>query len=321
MESPPEEDFCSICHDSFTLPCQANCSHWFCGHCILRVWHHGSALQPCKCPICRRFITLLIPTDAAVQERQDPEASRVLENIEKYNRNFGGGSSSLIQINYFGITEVEGPSILHPKAVKRNDGSTKVTALRPQSTSDSCCHCILRVWHHGSALQPCKCPICRRFITLLIPTDAAVQERQDPEASRVLENIEKYNRNFGGGSSSLIQRLRDLPFFIRRLLREMMDPQRSLPFVLRVRVILAMALSAIYVLSPVDIIPEGVFGFVGFLDDLIILLIVFLHLATVYRSVLLYRHGDGQHQRMVKERTEYNTYWAQRVGGASAILI
>ncbi|KAJ8460957.1 hypothetical protein OPV22_033883 [Ensete ventricosum] len=183
MESPPEEDFCSICHDSFTLPCQANCSHWFCGHCILRVWHHGSALQPCKCPICRRVITLLIPTDAAVQERQDPEASRVLENIEKYNR------------------------------------------------------------------------------------------------------------NFGGGSSSLIQRLRDLPFFIRRLLREMMDPQRSLPFVLRVRVILAMALSAIYVLSPVDIIPEGVFGFVGFLDDLIILLIVFLHLATVYRSVLLYRHG------------------------------
>ncbi|CAL9129007.1 uncharacterized protein LOC135679415 isoform X2 [Musa acuminata AAA Group] len=185
MESPPEEDFCSICHDSFTLPCQANCSHWFCGHCILRVWHHGSALQPCKCPICRRFITLLIPTDAAVQERQDPEASRVLENIEKYNR------------------------------------------------------------------------------------------------------------NFGGGSSSLVQRLRDLPFFIRRLLREMMDPQRSLPFVLRVRVILAMALTAIYVLSPVDIIPEGVFGFVGFLDDLIILLIVFLHLATVYRSVLLYRHGGS----------------------------
>lgn len=31
MESPPEDDFCSICHDSFTLPCQANCSHWFCG--------------------------------------------------------------------------------------------------------------------------------------------------------------------------------------------------------------------------------------------------------------------------------------------------
>ncbi|WOK96419.1 E3 ubiquitin-protein ligase [Canna indica] len=185
MESPPAEDFCSICHDDFTLPCQANCSHWFCGSCILRVWHHGSALQPCKCPICRRFITLLIPTDAAVQELQDPEASRVLENIEKYNR------------------------------------------------------------------------------------------------------------TFGGGPSSLTQRLRDLPFFIRRMIRELMDPQRSLPLVFRVRMVFAMILSAIYVLSPVDFVPEGVFGLVGLLDDLIILLIVFLHLATIYRSVLVYRHGGS----------------------------
>lgn len=186
MESPPEDDVCSICHDSFALPCQANCSHWFCGNCILRVWHHGS-----------------------------------------------------------------------------------------------------------SALQPCKCPICRRFITLLIPTDAAAQERQDSETSQILENIENYNRNFGGGPSSLIQRLRDLPFFMRRLLRELMDPQRSLPLVFRARMIFAMVMSAIYVLSPVDILPEGIFGFVGLLDDLIILLIVLLHVSTVYRSVLLYRHGGS----------------------------
>ncbi|KAK8970654.1 hypothetical protein KSP40_PGU006101 [Platanthera guangdongensis] len=31
MASPPENDVCSVCHDRFTLPCQANCSHWFCG--------------------------------------------------------------------------------------------------------------------------------------------------------------------------------------------------------------------------------------------------------------------------------------------------
>lgn len=32
MNSPPENDCCSVCHDSFTLPCQANCAHWFCGN-------------------------------------------------------------------------------------------------------------------------------------------------------------------------------------------------------------------------------------------------------------------------------------------------
>nr|CAD1817816.1 unnamed protein product [Ananas comosus var. bracteatus] len=182
MESPPENDCCSVCHDDFNVPCQANCSHWFCGQCILNVWHHGSPLQPCKCPICRRSITLMIPTDAA-------------------------------------------------------------------------------------------------------------HERRDPEAIRVLENIAQYNRRYGGGPSSLIQRLWDLPFFIRRLFRELMDPQRTLPLVFRARMIFAMVLSAIYVLSPVDILPEGVLGLVGLLDDLIILLIVFLHLAAIYRSLLLYRHG------------------------------
>lgn len=78
-------------------------------------------------------------------------------------------------------------------------------------------------------------------------------------------------------------------------------------------------LSTIYVLSPVDIVPEGngtthcffrsyqftltidqlflmftaVFGFIGLLDDFLILLIVFLHVAAIYRSVLLYRHGGS----------------------------
>lgn len=37
------------------------------------------------------------------------------------------------------------------------------------------------------------------------------------------------------------QRLRDLPFFIQRLIRELMDPQRSLPLVLRARMIFAVS--------------------------------------------------------------------------------
>lgn len=36
----------------------------------------------------------------------------------------------------------------------------------------------------------------------------------------VLQNIEKYNRIFGGGSAGFLQRLRDTPLLLRRLLRE-----------------------------------------------------------------------------------------------------
>jgi hypothetical protein len=32
---PPEDDVCSVCHDRFRIPCQANCSHWFCGSSLL----------------------------------------------------------------------------------------------------------------------------------------------------------------------------------------------------------------------------------------------------------------------------------------------
>eukprot|EP00262_Sarcandra_glabra_P004674 TRINITY_DN1586_c1_g3_i1.p1 TRINITY_DN1586_c1_g3~~TRINITY_DN1586_c1_g3_i1.p1 ORF type:complete len:161 (-),score=8.34 TRINITY_DN1586_c1_g3_i1:77-559(-) len=154
-------------------------------------------------------------------------------------------------------------------------------------------NCILGVWRHGSALRPCKCPICRRLITLLIPCETAQRQRHDPEVGHVLANIKTYNRAFGGGSHSIIQRLQDLPFFLRRLMRDLMDPQRSLPLVIRARVIFAMVLSGIYVLSPIDILPEGILGIVGLLDDLLIVLIVVLHLAAIYRSALLFRHGGS----------------------------
>lgn len=185
MEGPPANDRCSICHGSFNLPCQANCSHWFCGNCILQVWNYGSALQPCKCPLCRRQITLLIPSDASSQQRHNSDAAEILGKIERYNRYFG--------------------------------------------------------------------------------------ER----------------------SNGLIQRLRDLPFLLRRLFRDIMEPQRSLPLVIRARVYLAMFVSAIYIISPVDIIPEGILGIIGLFDDVLIALICFLHVAALYRSVLLFRHGGS----------------------------
>ncbi|RHN75924.1 hypothetical protein MtrunA17_Chr2g0326461 [Medicago truncatula] len=43
--------------------------------------------------------------------------------------------------------------------------------------------------------------------------------------------------------------------------------------------------------SVIDIISEGIFGIVGLLDDLIITIIFFLHVAALYRSILCLRHG------------------------------
>lgn len=69
------------------------------GECILRVWQHSSVLQPCKCPICRRAITLLIPTNVSEAQQQDPEVERVIRDLAKYNRIFGGGPVSFMQVS------------------------------------------------------------------------------------------------------------------------------------------------------------------------------------------------------------------------------
>ncbi|XP_057793666.1 uncharacterized protein LOC131010246 isoform X1 [Salvia miltiorrhiza] len=181
MDGPPVNDVCSICHQNFHIPCQANCSHWFCGSCILQVWDHTSALRPCKCPMCRREITLLVPSVA----------------------------------------------------------------------------------HHAA------------------------------DVAEILQRIEHYNRQFGGSPNGLMQRMQDLPFLLKRLLRDIMNPQNALPVVMRARVYLAMVLSAMYVLSPVDIIPEALLGIIGLLDDLIVVFTCFMYVAALYRTVLVNRHGGA----------------------------
>ncbi|XP_024537585.1 E3 ubiquitin-protein ligase RNF170-like [Selaginella moellendorffii] len=80
-------DCCSVCQEQFTLPCQANCTHWFCGECILRVWEYGSALLPCKCPICRQPITHLWPSEFSTTE-EATNFMPLLTDIATYNLNF-----------------------------------------------------------------------------------------------------------------------------------------------------------------------------------------------------------------------------------------
>lgn len=73
------------------------CILYLAGECILRVWQHSSVLQPCKCPICRRSITLLIPSEISDSQQQEPEVEGIMQDLAKYNRIFGGGPVSFLQ--------------------------------------------------------------------------------------------------------------------------------------------------------------------------------------------------------------------------------
>ena len=52
--TPPEEDVCSICIDTFAEPCMTVCLHWFCTECLQL---HLSRSDSKSCPMCRRQIT------------------------------------------------------------------------------------------------------------------------------------------------------------------------------------------------------------------------------------------------------------------------
>lgn len=45
----------------------------------------------------------------------------------------------------------------------------------------------------------------------------------------------------------------------------------------------------IYVLSPFDIIPECIFGFIGLIDDLMILILIFIILTNYYYQYICAR--------------------------------
>ncbi|WZZ76679.1 hypothetical protein YC2023_088049 [Brassica napus] len=95
-ETPPEDDCCPICFSSFTVPCRGNCGHWYCGSCILQYWNYAAVSKPCKCPMCVRHITTLLP-EASLQERQEQEVKEVLAKIRRYNRLFVGGLTGFLQ--------------------------------------------------------------------------------------------------------------------------------------------------------------------------------------------------------------------------------
>ncbi|KAM0900210.1 hypothetical protein ACQ4PT_020772 [Festuca glaucescens] len=117
MTAPPRGERCAVCRGvDISVPHQANCSHWFCGHCIVGVWLHGSVLRPSDCPLCRRPITLLVPSEVASLLRDEPEIAPVVERVEQYNGRFAGAPHSAIQVA-LSLLYLVSPIDLLPEAV------------------------------------------------------------------------------------------------------------------------------------------------------------------------------------------------------------
>lgn len=60
----------------------------------------------------------------------------------------------------------------------------------------------------------------------------------------------------------------------------------GLMYMFRLRIVLCFLAALMYLISPLDMIPEAVFGILGLLDDLFVVLLLAIYITVVYRRFL-----------------------------------
>ncbi|XP_063311421.1 E3 ubiquitin-protein ligase RNF170 [Pelobates fuscus] len=148
-----------------------------------------------------------------------------------------------------------------------------------------CGQCIIAYWRYGTWLGAISCPICRQTVTLLFPM-FEVGEQQD--AQQLFQEVNSYNRRFSGQPRSLMERIMDLPTLLRHAFREMFSVG-GLFWMFRIRIVLCVLGALFYIVLPLDIIPEALFGILGFLDDFFVFFLLLIYISIMYREVVTQR--------------------------------
>ncbi|XP_051541269.1 E3 ubiquitin-protein ligase RNF170-like [Myxocyprinus asiaticus] len=156
-----------------------------------------------------------------------------------------------------------------------------------------CGPCLIAYWRYGTWLGAINCPICRQMVTLLFPlfhdTDRSAQTQDGQvDPALILSDINDYTRRFSGQPRSLLDRLRDVPTLLRHAFREMFSVG-GLFWMFRIRILLCLMGALTYLASPLDFIPEGVVGLLGFMDDFFVILLLFIYISIMYREVVTQR--------------------------------
>lgn len=165
------------------------------------------------------------------------------------------------------------------------DNQCPICLIEPQNPVETncghlfCSQCIIIYWRHGTWRGTIRCPVCRQQVTVLL---RCFRDRDNPEMER---EINDYNRRFSGEPRPWIDYLRDLPILLRHLGSEFFS-MGGLMYMFRLRIVLCFLAALMYLISPLDMIPEAVFGILGLLDDLFVVLLLAIYVTVVYRRFL-----------------------------------
>uniref|UniRef100_A0A915HIF1 RING-type E3 ubiquitin transferase n=1 Tax=Romanomermis culicivorax TaxID=13658 RepID=A0A915HIF1_ROMCU len=107
----------------------------------------------------------------------------------------------------------------------------------------------------------------------------------DPNREQSLQLIREYNRRFSDEPRPFMDYLRDIPVLVPNLLRQMFTLS-GLMLMFRLRILLLLISTALYIISPLDIMPEAFFGVFGLLDDIFVAFLLLVYLCIAYRQFL-----------------------------------
>ncbi|CAM9995856.1 unnamed protein product, partial [Phaeothamnion confervicola] len=163
-----------------------------------------------------------------------------------------------------------------------------------------CAKCFLEYANSVRGLK-IKCPCCRSEVNLLHQrkadatsgeTEASTAEgRATSDGTRAVErDIAHFNTRYAG-ARSLGQTVRDAPILLRYLLSDIVRGDgRIFAIMLRRTLVsyqlLQCLLGVLYIVSPVDFLPEAVVGILGYLDDVLVFLFALVYISTLYRVAL-----------------------------------
>nr|XP_042908896.1 E3 ubiquitin-protein ligase RNF170 isoform X2 [Parasteatoda tepidariorum] len=158
-----------------------------------------------------------------------------------------------------------------------------------------CAQCVITYWRHGNWIGAIKCPVCRAVVTAIMPCFRPEQVQSSPEGTRIVNEVNDYNRRYSGEPRPWLDYLWDLPTLLRHAGSEFFS-FGGIMYMFRLRILLCFVAAIMYLISPLDMIPEAVFGILGLLDDMFVLLLVAIYVTVIYRRFLATRWENQQTQ-------------------------
>ena len=158
-----------------------------------------------------------------------------------------------------------------------------------------CAQCFLEYHERGGGgggsllLQPVVCPCCRRRVDAIMTRFTSTEESASDMAA-ILQRVQAYNARFSSQPRSFTESLSDTPTYLRRMGEELRhSPFGVVLMLVRTHFLLSLIGGVLYVVSPIDLLPELVMGVLGLVDDALVLLVICVVLASIYRTATVQR--------------------------------